>query len=77
MAADPVRSELLFKFVFSLVGLALLVAAVAIRGWPQGPAMFEVIGVAGLFFGGSAVWSGWRLMRLREEGRDPGDLSDG
>lgn len=76
MAADQIRSELLFKFVFSLVGLALLVVAIAYRGWPQGPAMFEVIGIAGAFFGGSALWSGWRLMKLRDAGRDGDDLHD-
>ncbi|MFD1344586.1 hypothetical protein [Litorisediminicola beolgyonensis] len=63
MARGPSRGELIFRLCFSLAGLALLGAAIAVRGWPQGPALFEVIGVAGLFFGGTAVWSAWRLWK--------------
>ncbi|MFZ5964082.1 hypothetical protein ACOXXX_14115 [Thalassococcus sp. BH17M4-6] len=68
MPHDPQRGELWFRFCFSLAGLALVVAAVIIRGIPQGPALFEVIGIAGLFFGGSAVWTGMKLF-----GKQAGD----
>jgi hydrogenase/urease accessory protein HupE len=47
---------------FSLVGLGLLVAVIVVRGWPKGPALFEVIGVAGLFFGGTLGWSLYLLL---------------
>ncbi|MGR3271959.1 hypothetical protein DU478_03240 [Thalassococcus profundi] len=63
MQKGPDRSEHWFRFLFSLAGLALLIVAVAIRGIPSGPALFEVIGIAGLFFGASAVWSGLKLFR--------------
>lgn len=59
----PTRSELLFRLGFSIVGLGLLVGAVAVRGMPKGPAMFETIGVAGLFFGGTLIWTAWKLVK--------------
>ena len=59
----PGRGELIFRLVFSLVGLGLIVVAVAVRGWPQGPALVEVIGVAGLFFGGTAIWTVMKLWK--------------
>ncbi|MDU8910222.1 hypothetical protein [Aestuariicoccus sp. MJ-SS9] len=59
----PTRGELKIRLAISVVGLALLIAAIAIRGWPRGPALVEVVGVAGLFFGGSAVWTGWKLWK--------------
>jgi hypothetical protein len=66
---DPSKSELKFRLAFGLAGLGLLLAAVAIRGIPQGPAMFETIGVAGTFFGGTAVWTVRKLIK--------GEYSDG
>jgi len=65
----PDRGELYFRLVFSLLGLALLAVTLAIRGLPKGPALVEVIGVAGLFFGGSAIWTIRRLWQARR--RDP------
>lgn len=59
----PTRSELKFRLVFSLFGLAMVLGVVLARGLPQGPALVEVIGVAGLFFGATAVWSGRKLLR--------------
>ena len=67
MAVKLSRGELMFRLLFSLFGLMLLVFAVLYRGMPQGPAMFEVIGVAGVFFGASAAWSGWKLMKYDAE----------
>lgn len=49
------RGEHWIRLVISLGGLCLLVLLVALRGWPEGPGLVEVLGVAGLFFGGSAV----------------------
>ena len=57
------RGELKFRLVFSLAGFALTLAALFVHGIPSAPALVEVLGVAGLFFGGSAVWSARRLMR--------------
>ncbi|ETX15495.1 hypothetical protein OCH239_16005 [Roseivivax halodurans JCM 10272] len=65
MPAGPSRGEHLFRLIFSLCGLVLLVAAIVIRGWPRGAAIFEVIGIAGLFLGGSAAWSAWKLWSNR------------
>ena len=62
----PTRNELWFRFVFSLFGLALLVVVVAVRGISNAPALVEVVGIAGLFFGGTAIWSAMKLWRDRE-----------
>jgi hypothetical protein len=59
----PTRGELWFRLGFGLAGLVLLGVAVAVRGFPAGPAMVEVGGIAGLFLGGTVVWSAWRLWR--------------
>jgi hypothetical protein len=59
----PSRGELKFRLAASLAGLALMAAALVYRGVPSGPAFVEVVGIAGAFFGGSAIWSGWRLMK--------------
>jgi len=65
MSYGPTRGELWFRLAVSLAGFALMLGAVFYRGLPQGPAIVEVVGVAGLFFGGSAVWSAVRLWRGR------------
>lgn len=59
----PTRAELKFRLIFSVAGLALMGAAVAYHGAPQGPAMIETIGIAGAFFGGTFVWSLRKLIR--------------
>jgi hypothetical protein len=58
----PTRGELWFRLVFALAGLGLLGVAVAVRGFPAGPAMVEVGGIAGLFLGGTVIWAGRRLV---------------
>lgn len=63
MKYGPGRTELRIRLAISLAGLGLLAGALAIHGIPQGPAIFEVIGVAGLFFGGSALWTGRKLLK--------------
>lgn len=65
----PTKSDLQFRLAFSLAGLALMIGGIAYRGIPQGPALFEVVGVAGAFFGGTAVWTIRKLMK--------GEYSDG
>ena len=59
----PSRSEIMFRLYASVAGLAMLIAAVAFRGMPRGPAMFEVVGIAGAFFGATLIWS---LLKLRQ-----------
>ena len=59
----PTRGDLMFRFWFSLVGLALLISALIFRGIPQGPAGWEAIGLATLFFGGTFLWTVWKLAR--------------
>ena len=61
----PTRGELWFRLVAGLAGMALLIGAVSVRGMPTGPALFEVIGVGGLFFGGTVGLSAWRLLKGR------------
>lgn len=66
MKYGPSRGEWKFRLVFSLAGLCLLAAALFYQGLPEGPGLIEVAGVAGLFFGGTAV------MALRALLRKPG-----
>lgn len=61
----PSRGEWLFRLAVSLAGLALLGLALALRGLPEGPGLIEVVGVAGLFFGGTAVMAARALLRKR------------
>lgn len=62
----PTRSELWFRLIFSLCGLALLVVAVMMRGISNSAALVEVVGIAGAFFGGTAIWSALKLARHRD-----------
>ena len=59
----PTRSDLLFRLGFSVVGLAMVVGALAYRGLPTGPGGWEAIGLATLFFGGTFGWTVWKLIR--------------
>jgi hypothetical protein len=61
----PTRGELWFRLVAGVVGCALLIAAVTARGVPSGPALVEVVGFGGVFFGGTVLWSGWQLWKGR------------
>lgn len=64
----PTRSEIRFRLWISVAGLAFLIFALAYRGIPTGPAMFEVVGIAGVFFGGTFIWSLWKLRTLDQPG---------
>lgn len=59
----PTRKELQFRLAFSIAGLAFLALALVFRGLPQGPAMFEVVGIAGAFFGGTTIWTARKLWK--------------
>ena len=63
---DPPRSELIFRLWVSIAGLAMLVGAVAYRGWPSGIAMFEVVVIAGGFFGGTLIWTIRKLIKRED-----------
>lgn len=59
----PSRAEIKFRLWASLAGLALLAVALLVGGLPMGPAAFEIIAIAGAFFGGTFIWS---LVKLRK-----------
>lgn len=59
----PTRGELWFWLWVSVGGLALMGAALAVRGIPTGPAIAEVVGLAGLVFGYLGTRSVKRLLR--------------
>ena len=63
----PSRGEIIFRLVFSLAGLGLLAVALLIHGIPRGPALVETVGLAGLFFGGTAIWSIRKLLRMPKD----------
>lgn len=62
----PGRKELWFRLGFSLAGLVLLAVVVAVRGVGNAAALVEVVGIAGAFFGGTAVWTIWKLRKQGE-----------
>ena len=61
----PTRGELWFRLLAGIVGFVLLIAAVTARGVPSGPALVEVVGLGGLFIGGTVLWSAWKLWKSR------------
>lgn len=63
--SEPTRGEVIFRLLFSVAGLGLLAVAVAVRGIANAPALVEVVGIAGLFFGGTAIWSLHKLWKMR------------
>lgn len=61
----PTRGELWFRLCAGLAGLGFLIAAITWQGIPSGPALVEVLGFGGVFFGGTVVWSAWQLWKQR------------
>ncbi len=59
----PTKGDLLFRLGFSMIGLALVAAALILRGLPTGAGGWEAIGLASIFFGGTFVWTVWKLIR--------------
>ena len=49
----PTRGELWFRMAVGVGGLGFLAYALSVRGMPSGPALFEVLGIGGVFFGGT------------------------
>lgn len=66
MTKGPGRRDLRFRLTLSLLGLGGVIVAAALRGF-DGAATVEVLGIAGLFFGGTALWSARALMRREGE----------
>lgn len=66
MKYGPTRGEWKLRLAVSVFGLGLMAAALLIRG-VDGIAALEVVVIAGCFFGGTAVWSAWALLRKDEE----------
>lgn len=65
----PTKSDLHFRLIVSIAGLALLAALLAIRGMPTGLGGWEAVTLAAIFFGGTFVWTLRKLLRK--------DYSDG
>ncbi|MFN3723239.1 MAG: hypothetical protein ACK4VZ_09355 [Paracoccaceae bacterium] len=63
MKYGPTRGEYWFRLTVSLGGLGMIVAVVALQGWPEGPGLVEVVGAAGFFFGLSAIFAVRGLLR--------------
>lgn len=61
----PTRGEHVFRLVFSLAILALLVIAIKLHGL-RGAASIELGLFGGSFLVGSAVWSAWKLWEGRK-----------
>ncbi len=74
---EEARREHRLRLAVSLAGFALMLVALLYRGVPRGPAIFEVVGMGGLFFGGSAVFSFLKLRALSSDAAAPrGDGED-
>jgi hypothetical protein len=65
MKFGPSRGELWFRLAVSVFGLGLMIAAVTLRDI-RGIAWVEVVGLASVFFGGTAVWAVVKLIRFRD-----------
>lgn len=63
----PTRGELWFRLLAGVAGFALLIVVVTARGMPSGPALVEVVGLGGVFFGGTVLWAGWKLWKSRAD----------
>jgi hypothetical protein len=61
MKHGPTRGDLRFRLAFSLAGLALMAYALSRHG-VRGMAWFEIVVFAGAFFGGTALWTLWKLL---------------
>ncbi len=63
----PSRGELWFRIVIALLGFCLMAYVIGVRGLPSGPALVEVVGIGGLFFGGTLFFAVRRLLKLPKE----------
>ncbi len=63
----PSRGELWFRIAIAVLGLCLIAYVVGVRGVPSGPALVEVVGFGGLFFGGTLYFAVRRLWKLPKD----------
>jgi xanthosine utilization system XapX-like protein len=63
----PSRGEWWFRLCAGISGLCFLAFAIWLRGIPTGPAFVEVVGLGGVFFGGTVIWSAWKLWKDRPD----------
>ena len=63
----PSRGELWFRLLVGIIGFAFLTVVVTARGMPSGPALVEVVGFGGIFFGGTILWAAWKLWKSRAD----------
>mgnify|MGYP000550012972 CR=1 FL=1 len=63
----PTRGEWIFRLAFSVAGLVMIGVLIAIRGVPKGPGLVEVVGIAGVFFAGTAVMAIRALLRRPDD----------
>ncbi|MEO0937826.1 MAG: hypothetical protein AAFY38_06705 [Pseudomonadota bacterium] len=59
----PTRKDLMFRLIFSVAGLALMIGTLLYRGLPIGAAGWEAIGISTVFFGGTLVLTLLKLIR--------------
>lgn len=57
----PTRGEHLFRLIASLLGLAFMTGAALYLRATSSAHLGELLVFGLLFFGGTAVWSGWKL----------------
>jgi len=62
MKYGPTRGELKLRLAISLLGMGMMFFALLTRGL-GGIAGVEIVLIAGTFFGGTAGWSAWQLLR--------------
>jgi hypothetical protein len=67
MKYGPSRGEDKFRILVSILGLCFVAYVVTVRGLPSGPAIVEVVGLAGALFGGTIFFSGRRLWKGRKD----------
>jgi len=63
----PTRRELRFRLGWSVLGIVVLAGLWVAGVLPEGPGRIEILALAGLFFGGSAIWSAWKLRQSEDE----------
>ncbi|TCP39747.1 hypothetical protein [Rhodovulum marinum] len=66
MTKGPGRGDHKVRLFLSLLGLGGVLVAGIVRGF-DGAATVEVLGIAGLFFGGTALWSARALTRREDD----------
>lgn len=57
----PSKGELWFRVVVSLIGLAMMCYAIFVVGLSGNIAIYEVGVAGGAFFGGTLIWSLWKI----------------